>query len=74
MTRIFCAHADQDGLGAHWKQEDWPCPLECEHDSLEGVDQAEDGPDKVWECCACHGRFRHVEQFGLSRLVPVRGA
>jgi len=25
-TRVLCAHADQDGAGAHWRWANEPCP------------------------------------------------
>ena len=25
----------------------------CAHDSMDGIDQAPFGPDKVWKCCMC---------------------
>lgn len=74
--RIFCAHADHDGAGAHWMREGDACPLDCGHDSLDGIDDAPlDDPQKVWECNACHARFRIVPtgRGTTSMLVSFRG-
>jgi hypothetical protein len=44
----------------------------CEHLSATGVDQATDGPDKVWRCDACGRLYRTVPRGdGLSIDVPV---
>lgn len=35
--------------------------LECWHDSATGVDQAPDGPDKLWRCDSCAWVYREVD-------------
>lgn len=64
-TRILCAHADQDGVGMHWRNEDEPCEADpygngtlVRHQGYEwaqgqDTEAAEDGQEDHHSCRWC---------------------